>query len=158
MTKRSVTHATFTIERIYDASPERVFAAWSNAETKTRWFGCHEDWERTRYELDFRVGGKEVNISVPKETGVAHIYNAQYQDIVPNERFIYSYDMHLDETRISVSLATVELKQEGKKTRLTFTEQGAFLDGYDDVTGREEGTDYLLNALDEELQRQMVKA
>ena len=40
--------------------------------------------------------------------------------------------MHIGDTRISVSLATIELKPEGTGTRLTFTEQGAFLDGYDD--------------------------
>ena len=51
---------------------------------------------------------------------------------MPNERIIYGYDMHLDDKRISVSLATVEFKPAGKGTRLTFTEQGAFLDGFDD--------------------------
>ena len=48
MTERSVTHATFVIERTYDASPARVFAAWSEAEAKARWFSCHE--ERSRHE------------------------------------------------------------------------------------------------------------
>ena len=27
--ERSVTHATFAVERSYDASPARVFAAWA---------------------------------------------------------------------------------------------------------------------------------
>ncbi|WP_255662547.1 hypothetical protein [Myxococcus sp. RHSTA-1-4] len=43
MTERSATHATFTIERTYAASPARVFAAWSRLEAKARWFSCHED-------------------------------------------------------------------------------------------------------------------
>jgi uncharacterized protein YndB with AHSA1/START domain len=30
MTPRSTEHATFTIERTYDAAPERVFAAWAD--------------------------------------------------------------------------------------------------------------------------------
>ena len=30
MTKRSVRHATFVIERVYDAPPARVFAAWAS--------------------------------------------------------------------------------------------------------------------------------
>ena len=55
--------------------------------------------------------------------GPIHHYDAIYQDIVPNERIIYGYDMHLDDKRISVSLATVEFKPAGKGTRLTFTEQ-----------------------------------
>ena len=48
--------------------------------------------------------------------------------------------MHLDDTRISVSLATVELKPARAGTRLIFTEQAAFLDGYNDLAEREEGT------------------
>jgi hypothetical protein len=39
-------------------------------------------------------------------------------------------------------------------TRLIFTEQGAFLDGYDDAGKRESGTGGLLDALDRELKRQ----
>ena len=55
--------------------------------------------------------------------------------------------MHLDDQRISVSLATMELQPDGDGTRLTFTEQGAFLDGFDDPTLRENGTGDLLDAL-----------
>ncbi len=38
MTERSVTHATFVVERLYDASPARVFAAWADPAAKRRWF------------------------------------------------------------------------------------------------------------------------
>lgn len=56
--------------------------------------------------------------------------------------------MHLDKRRISVSLATVEFKPEGAGTRLVLTEQGAFLDGYDDAGSRERGRAALLDNLD----------
>lgn len=59
---------------------------------------------------------------------------------MPGERIVYAYSMHLDERRISDSLATIEFRAKGKGTTLVFTEQGAFLDGYDDVAGREHGT------------------
>ena len=75
-----------------------------------------------------------------------------YQDIVENQRIIYAYDMHIDDRRISVSLATIELKPEGSGTRLIFTEQGAFLDGYDDPGDRERGTRLLLDALGRSLE------
>ena len=55
--------------------------------------------------------------------------------------------MHLDDKKISVSLATVQLKVEGETTTLMVTEQGAFLDGYDDAGSREQGTGHLLDAL-----------
>jgi uncharacterized protein YndB with AHSA1/START domain len=54
--ERSVTHATFAVERTYDASPARVFAAWAEPERKARWFGNPDDGV-AEFELDFRVGG-----------------------------------------------------------------------------------------------------
>ncbi len=152
MTKRTVTHATFTIERTYPVPPARVFAAWADPASKARWFAGPDDWESSGYELDFRVGGRE-HASGGPPGGPVHVYNATYQDIVPNERIVSTYDMHLDETRISVSLATVEFKPDGSGTRLVFTEQGAFLDAFDNPALREQGTIELLDALGEELQR-----
>ncbi len=64
-----------------------------------------------------------------------------------DQRIVYTYDMHLDDARISVSLATVELEPAGAGTRLIFTEQGVFLDGYDDAGSREHGTRELLDKL-----------
>ncbi len=46
-----------------------------------------------------------------------------------------------------VSLATMQLKSEGGKTKLMVAEQGAFLDGYEDAGAREQGTMHLLDAL-----------
>jgi uncharacterized protein YndB with AHSA1/START domain len=80
-------------------------------------------------------------------------FDAHYQDIVPDQRIVYTYDMHLNETRISVSLATVEFKPAGAGTRMIFTEQAVFLDDFDDAGGRERGTRALLDNLDAELRR-----
>ena len=153
MSERSVVHATFTIERTYPVSPAQAFRAWADPSAKRRWFACHDEWEPGEHELDFRVGGRE-RLRTGPPGGTAHRFNAVYQDIVPDERIVYSYDMQLDDTRISVSLATVEFRASGSGTLLVFTEQGAFLDGYDDVADREEGTRIGLDNLDRELQRQ----
>ena len=139
MTKRSATHAAFTVERTYDAAPARVFAAWSSQEVKARWMGCDETWVQGKHELDFRVGGREMNRSGPKG-GPVHAFDAVYHDIVPNERIIFGYELRLGERLISVSLATIEFKRAGGGARLILTEQGAFLDGYDGAAEREEGT------------------
>jgi uncharacterized protein YndB with AHSA1/START domain len=157
MTERSVTHATFVIERVYDAAPARVFAAWATPAAKGSWFVGPDEWEKSDHELDFRVGGRE-RVSGGPAAGPVHVYNGLYQDIVPNERIIVSYDMHLDQTRISVSLATVEFKPAGAGTRLIYTEQGAFLDGYDDPAGREHGTRALLDNLGAALKRESARA
>jgi uncharacterized protein YndB with AHSA1/START domain len=156
MPERSVTHATFVVERTYDASPARVYAAWSQPVAKARWFGPTEGGAG-EYELDFRIGGREINRGTAPD-GNAYSYDAHYQDIVPDQRIVYTYAMHLGDTRISVSLATIELVPEGARTRLIVTEQGAFLDGHDTPAQREQGTGYLLDQLGEELRREGANA
>jgi uncharacterized protein YndB with AHSA1/START domain len=157
MTERSVTHATFVIERTFDAPPQRVFAAFASLEAKSRWFHGPDEWPPGRHELDFRVGGRETSIGGPRD-GPQHHFESVFQDIVPNERIINSYRMRLGETPISVSLATVELKQAGAGTRLTYTEYGAYLDGWDNPQQREAGTRDLLDQLGQALQQQMSGA
>jgi uncharacterized protein YndB with AHSA1/START domain len=142
----SVTHSTFTLERTYDASPARVFAAFADAEQKAAWFAGPPEWGLSAFELDFRIGGREMNRGGPKE-GPIHSFEALYYDIVPDQRIVYSYEMHLDDERISVSLATIELAPAADGTRLTLTEQGAYLDAFDDPKLRETGTRDLLEAL-----------
>jgi uncharacterized protein YndB with AHSA1/START domain len=150
MTNRKVTHATFTIERTYDVPPERVYRAFADAETKYKWFVGPKEWDQGERRMDFRVGGKERVSGGPKGKP-PHIFDGTYMDIVPNERIIYTYEMHLGTNRISVSLATIELKKAGKGTKMTFTEQGAFLDDFDKPVMREEGTIALLAMMERSL-------
>jgi uncharacterized protein YndB with AHSA1/START domain len=144
---RSTTHATFVIERDFKAAPAKVFDAFANAQSKAKWFGGPDEWEKSNHKLDFRVGGKE-SVSGGPPGGVVHSYNAEYWDIVPNERILSSYEMHLDERRISVSLASMEFKPNGEGTTFVLSEQGIYLDGYDDAGERERGTRELLDQLD----------
>ncbi|WP_136618345.1 MULTISPECIES: SRPBCC family protein [Mesorhizobium] len=146
MIQRSVVHSTFVIERSYPAAPAKVYFALNDPAAKRRWFADPDNPMPSRHEMDFRVGGKEVNAGCPSD-GQMHFYNAVYQDIVPNQRIVYSYELLFGETRVSVSLATIELLAEGEGTRLVLTEQGAFLDGHDTSSTREHGTGELLDAL-----------
>ncbi len=146
MTRRSAKHATFTIERTFAAAPARVFAAYADAKSKARWFGGPDNWEKSNLKLDFRVGGRE-SVSGGPTGGPVHRYSALYQDIVPDQRIVLTYEMYLDETRISVSLGTTELEPDGGGTKLVYTEQSVFLDGHDDAGGREHGTGALLDNL-----------
>ena len=74
-------------------------------------------------------------------------FDVVYQDIVPNNRILYNYDMHMDGKKISVSLAAIEFWPEGRQTRLKLTEYGLFLDGLDNVAQRKEGTVGLMDQL-----------
>ena len=152
MTGRTATHGTFTLERVYEAAPARVFKAWADPAIKARWFVGPSDWQLLERSIDFRIGGKE-RLSGRKGSGIVSTFDAVYHDIVPEQRLIYCYDMRLDQVHISASLATIVLTPAGTGTRLTFTEQAVFLDGYDDSGSRERGTRILLEQLGGELQR-----
>jgi uncharacterized protein YndB with AHSA1/START domain len=156
MTDRSAEHASFAIERAYDASPAEVFQAWADPAAKAQWFVGPAGWNATRRELDFRVGGRE-RLSGTFPGGQSTDYDARYWDIVPSERIVFTYGMHLDDKRISVSLATVSLKPAGAGTRLTFTEQAVFLDGFVDGGGRERGTRAHLDRLETVLRRGLTR-
>jgi len=144
---RSVVHASFSLKRSYDAPMARVWQAFTDVEAKQKWFAAPADrWELLERHMDVRVGGSE-RLRGRREGGVVSTFDAVYHDVVPDTRLIYSYVMHLDEKKISVSLATVELTTEDGKTAVSITEQGAFLDDYDDSGSREQGTGYLLDAL-----------
>jgi uncharacterized protein YndB with AHSA1/START domain len=143
---RSVVHATFQLERTYDAPVAKVWKALTDPEAKQKWFARSPGLELLERHMDVREGGTE-RVKGRWESGVVSTFDAAYHDVVPNERLIYSYAMHLNEKKISVSLATMQLKGKGESTTLTVTEQGAFLDGYDDAGSREHGTGHLLDAL-----------
>lgn len=156
MTARTVTHATFVIERTYPAAPGRVFAAWASVETKSKWFGAPGNPD-PHYQLDFKVGGRELNRGGPPG-GAVYTYEAHYQEIVPGERIAFSYIMDMDATRISLSLATIEFHADGPGTRMTYTEMGAYFDGHDKPEFREHGTGVLLDNLAAYLERQSTDA
>jgi uncharacterized protein YndB with AHSA1/START domain len=153
MSSPSAEHATFTLERRLKAPVRRVFQAWAEPASKRQWFACHEDWALLDYALDFRVGGSERN-QVADSDGVLHAYEARYIDIVADARIVFAYDMKLGESRISASLATILFAPAPDGTRMTFTEQVVFLDGYADNGSRLRGTEIGLDHLQAFLERE----
>lgn len=150
----TTTHGSFVIERTYSAAPQRVFAAWADPAAKRAWFVEGEGWDIQSYEIDFREGGAERSTFLflkGEETfGERTVFGNEtvFNEIVPNERIIFTYSMDRNGKRFSVSLATVEIKPADSGARLIFTEHGAFFDGADGVKMREAGWNELLGKLD----------
>ena len=139
---RSVSHGVFTLERTYPAvTPRRVFDAFASIEGKNGWFTApNERWTVAERTMAFEIGGRE-RLMGKWASGLVTEFDALYFDIIPGERIVYAYEMRLDGRKISVSLATFEFRAApGGGTQLIHTEQGAFLDGYDDNGSREEGS------------------
>ncbi|GAB3625861.1 polyketide cyclase [Pandoraea terrae] len=149
---RFVTHATFTIERTYEAPQWLVFRAFTEPKAKAKWFAGGDNYTVVSRTMDVRPGGRE-HLQGRWANGLVSTFDAVYLDVLPDERIVYAYEMQLNERKISASLATVEITPVGNRTRLVVTEQGAFLDGYDDAGSRELGTGFLLDQLGESLKQ-----
>jgi uncharacterized protein YndB with AHSA1/START domain len=154
-----IAHGTFTLERRYDASPERVFRAYSDPAAFRRWFVEGENWTIHDWSYDFRVGGRAGGSFRFGDEGNETWFNdTEHLDIVENRRIIVSYVMGrltpAGRERASASLATTELVADGAGTRLIYTEQGAYFGGdpYREIAMREEGCSEMLEKLARELE------
>lgn len=146
-------HETFVIERDLPGRPTHAFRFWSEAALKRKWNSCHPDWEVLEDVFDFRVGGMEL-VRWRFPDGTEQEVRTHYLSITPARRIIYAYTMRVGTVQVSASLATVEFTGRGPGTRMTFTEQAAFLDGGGAATrrvGTETGFERLSAVLEAEL-------
>ncbi|GAA2831264.1 activator of Hsp90 ATPase-like protein [Aminobacter aminovorans] len=86
--------------------------------------------------------------------GAELTFRADYFDILAERRIIYGFEMSLGGTRISASLATIELLPEAGRTRMRFTEQLAFLGTAEAMAARIAGTETGFDRLVEILTRE----
>ena len=75
-------------------------------------------------------------------------YEARYVDIVELERIVTTYDMWIDGTHMSTSIASFEFEATQQGSRLVHVEHGVYFDDFaDGGPGREVGSRGLLDAL-----------
>lgn len=151
MTEPVISHGSFTIERRYDAAPERVFAAFAKAEARSKWLVHADGWTIHEYRPaePTIAGAVEFSRFSPPGAGVILTNATTWLHVEPDRMLIYAYHMTLEGAALSSSLVTITLRPDGTGTCLTLTEQGAYFDG--DVGGREEGTRALLEEVEKVL-------
>jgi uncharacterized protein YndB with AHSA1/START domain len=146
MSEYSTVHSTFSVERRYDASPARVFAAWSDPKARLQWEAVGENFTTTYTQNDFRVGGRDVSrFDFGKSD--EYVADARYEDIVKDRRIVYAYTMSHNGKRISSSLTTVSMTPADGGTHVVLTEQITILDGGDKVEYRQSGISSQLDQL-----------
>lgn len=116
----AIAHATIAMERTYNATPQRVFAAWADVEARKRW-SSPADNIRIEYEAaDFREGGRDVSRCI--EPGNAdYVATVTYLDIRKDQRIVFAEDVVHGDQRVSAALISVELTEQDSATRLSLT-------------------------------------
>jgi uncharacterized protein YndB with AHSA1/START domain len=122
MDKKVETTPSLTMKRRLNATPAEVYQAWTDPKLLTRWFGP-ENVETLEAELDPRVGGT-YRIVMLENTGARHQVSGTYQEVVENERLVFSWSWVTTPER--VSRVTVTLKPDGDVTILTLLHEQLF--------------------------------
>ena len=149
-----VLHHSFTLQRSYPHSRERLYAALADPALKRRWY-ADKTMETELFEMDFRVGGSERQRYVLRPDspfpGVVLESVGRFEDIVEGERIVVSTSMSFADRRISTSLLTFELYDEDGGCGLRFTHQAAFYEGADGPEMRRGGWETMLDSLSQSL-------
>jgi uncharacterized protein YndB with AHSA1/START domain len=113
---------SLTMKRRLNATPAEVYRAWTDPNLLARWFGP-ENVETIEAEVDPRVGGV-YRIVMLENTGERHQVSGSYQEVVENERLVFSWAWVSTPER--VSRVTVTLKPDGDVTILTLLHEKLF--------------------------------
>jgi uncharacterized protein YndB with AHSA1/START domain len=118
------TRPSLTLTRRINASPEKIYAAWTRPENLIRWFGpAMVKPETVCAEIDARIGGR-YRISFDNDRGEHHEVGGSYRDMVPYSRLVFSWAWHSTPER--ESQVTVLLKPDGTGTLLTLHHEQLF--------------------------------
>lgn len=106
--------------RHYNASPEKVWRAWTDPKALAQWFGPDPEGVVSVADMDVRVGGRyHIRFGVPG--GEEHNVSGVYQEVVVNRKLVFSWAWQSTPER--VSQVTVTLRPSGPGTELVFVHE-----------------------------------
>jgi uncharacterized protein YndB with AHSA1/START domain len=149
-------HETITMERTYNASPARVFAAWESVEARLRWSVPFPEAGAVYDQAEFKVGGLDIMRCGPKDD-MRFLAHVRYLEILPERRIVVAESVAEDGKVRAASLITIELEPAGPKsdaraTKQTVTMQVSALDGPGMLDGYRSGWTAALENLAREFQ------
>jgi uncharacterized protein YndB with AHSA1/START domain len=110
------------ITRVFDASRERVFRAWTDTEALAAWYGPeHIEVPRDRVEIDLRVGGRYQLTMLGRE-GSEFTVGYEIVELVEPELLVLRSDPMPQMGMVEPSVLRVEFHDHGTKTRMTLSD------------------------------------
>ncbi len=108
--------ASLTISRDFNATPERVFAAWVDPKAIMKWWGLpgHANLEAS---FEATVGGTW-HVTSRSPAGDLMTARGKVLEIIPDQRIVYDWRFDSMPAEAPSSIVTVELKANGSGTKL----------------------------------------
>jgi uncharacterized protein YndB with AHSA1/START domain len=112
---------SLTITRRLRASPQKVYAAWTHAESLIQWFAAQAKPGSVKADLDVRVGGRYRISFTDQEGDEYHEVGGLYREVVPDARLQFTWAWHSTPER--ESLVTIEFKPDAAGTLMIFRQE-----------------------------------
>jgi uncharacterized protein YndB with AHSA1/START domain len=111
------------ITRIFEASREQVFKAWTDPDEVAAWFGPeHVDTPRDRIRIDLRVGGRYELTMVRRGGGGEFAIGYEIVELVEPELIVLRSDPMPEMGMHEPTVVRVEFHDHGDKTRMTLSD------------------------------------
>lgn len=118
MTEIETDETSLTIRRIFDASRERVWEAWTDPEQVAQWWGP-DGFTNTVEKMDVRPGGVW-RFVMHGPNGVDHHNEFVYDEVVESERLVYTHPPNEANGLLEFQVTVNFNEYENGKTELTF--------------------------------------
>ncbi len=111
------------VTRIFEASREVVFRAWTDPDEVARWFGPAQlDTPRERIHIDLRVGGRYELTMARRGGGGEMTIGYEIIELVEPELIVLRSDPMPEMGMHEPTITRVELHAHGPKTRMTLSD------------------------------------
>lgn len=117
---RATADRTIVIERTFAAPPERVFRAWTDPATLTKWWGP-EGYTTPEYKMDVRPGG-QYRTTMVGPAGESHTCSGMYREVVPAKRLVFTWAWEENGKRGHETEVTVTFEPAAGGTKMRFVQ------------------------------------
>ena len=111
-----------SLHRIFTASPEKVFRAFTTPDAMAHWLPPYGFLCQVQ-EMDVKLGGRFHMSFTNFTTENSHGFGGEYLEMIPNERLVYT-NVFDDPNMQNVMTTTIELKKVLCGTELRATQAG----------------------------------
>jgi uncharacterized protein YndB with AHSA1/START domain len=107
------------VTRIIDATPAKVYQAWTEPALLKQWF-CPKPWETPVIEIDVRPGGANLFVMRGPDGSESQMRGV-YLEVVPNERLVFTnaYTKAWEPSEKPFMTVIVTFEDHGGKTKYT---------------------------------------
>ena len=114
--------STIRLHRVFKATPERLYKAFTTPEALVKWMPPHGFTAKV-HEMDLRKGGSYRMSFTNLSTGSSHSFGGEYLEVVPNQRLRHT-DKFDDPNLPGTMTVTVEIKKVMVGAELHITQEG----------------------------------